>query len=124
MFAAKNGILPWTPEETRDAVAEWFKIWLDGRGGVGNLEIMKALDRFKDFFARHGRSRFVEVNGLGENMRDLAGYRWEDKGEQRFFMIIPAFNDLAKGVNRHAECILPQMCGLLPGLVRSAGSDC
>lgn len=101
MFAAKNGILPWTPEESRDAVAEWFKIWLDGRGGVGNLEIMKALDRFKDFFARHGRSRFVEVNGVGENMRDLAGYRWEDKGEQRFFMITPAFNDLAKGVNRH-----------------------
>lgn len=38
MFEAKNGILPWTPEESRDAVAEWFKIWLDGRGGVGNLE--------------------------------------------------------------------------------------
>lgn len=45
---------------------------------------MKALDRFKDFFARHGRSRFVEVNGLGENMRDLAVYRWEDKGNRGF----------------------------------------
>ena len=34
-------------------------------------------------------------------MRDLAGYRWEDKGEQMFFMNIPTFNDLAKGVNKH-----------------------
>ena len=101
MFASKHDILPWTPEESSDAVAEWFKVWLDGRGGIGNLEIMKALERFKDFFARHGRSRFVEVDSLGESMRDLAGYRWEDKGEQMFFMNIPTFNDLAKGVNKH-----------------------
>ena len=34
-------------------------------------------------------------------MRDLAGYRWEDKGGQKFFMNVPTFNDLAKGVNKH-----------------------
>lgn len=101
VFAAKAGILPWTPEESSDAVVEWLNVWLDERGGVGNLEIMKALDRFKDFFARYSRSRFVDVDGLGESMRDLAGYRWEDKGDLRLFMTIPTFNDLAKGVNRH-----------------------
>ena len=101
MFAARAGVLPWTPESAHDAVVDWFNVWLDERGGVGNLEIMKALDRFKDFFARHGRSRFADVDGLGESMRDLAGYIWKDKGELRIFMTSPTFNDLAKGVNRH-----------------------
>jgi len=63
MFATKAGVLPWTPESARDAVVEWFNVWLDERDGVDNLEIMKALDRFKDFFARHGRSRLPMWTG-------------------------------------------------------------
>lgn len=41
------------------------------------------------------------MDGLGEGMHDLAGYRWEDKGDLRLFMTSPTSNDLTKGVNRH-----------------------
>lgn len=100
MFAVEKGIFPLAPREPWDAAAHWFRHWITFRNGTGDLEIEKALERIKDFFDLNGDSRFIEVDAISHNNPRLAGYKWEKDGETHYLMMIPIFNDQARGCNK------------------------
>ena len=56
--AIEWGILPFSKGEAYASAQRWFKIWLEQRGGSGDLEMAKVLKRIQDHFALN-QSQYV-----------------------------------------------------------------
>ncbi len=102
-FAHECGILPYRNGDARRAAEKWFKIWLDQRNCVGDREIAKVLKRVQDHFAIESESRYVPIEEADKDSRSRkAGFSWREKvaGRKRFLMLLPAADELLKGINR------------------------
>ena len=97
-----------------------FKAWLDGRGTIGDLEVLKGIEQIKAFFNAHGASRFaymkpvtgsLESYNIDENEKipHRAGFKRKDEhGEWEFFVYPHVMTgELLKGLG-HAN-LLPYL---------------
>ena len=107
--AIEWGILPFSKGEAYASAQRWFKIWLEQRGGSGDLEMAKVLKRIQDHFAlnqsqyvRWDRHASLVDNNLSQP--NMWGYRIKDGGEELFIMLTPRVDEIARGVNR--KCLL------------------
>jgi len=107
--AIEWGILPFSKGEAYASAQRWFKIWLEQRGGSGDLEMAKVLKRIQDHFAlnqsqyvRWDRHASLVDNNLSQP--NMWGYRIKDGGEELFIMLTPKVDEIARGVNR--KCLL------------------
>ena len=107
--AIEWGILPFSKGEAYASAQRWFKIWLEQRGGSGDLEMAKVLKRIQDHFALN-QSQYVRWDrhpSFGDNnlsQPNMWGYRVKDGGEELFIMLAPKVDEIARGVNR--KCLL------------------
>ncbi len=107
--AIEWGILPFSKGEAYASAHRWFKIWLEQRGGSGDLEMSNVLKRIQDHFALE-QSRYVQWNrhaSFGENnlsQPGMCGYRMKDGGQEQFIMLAPKVEEITRGVNR--KCLL------------------
>jgi uncharacterized protein (DUF927 family) len=102
-FAQGYGILPYGTGDARRAAEKWFKIWLQQRNCIGDREIAKVLKRVQDHFAIASESRYVPIVDADTDSRSKkAGFSWRDKvtGRKRFLMLLPAADEILKGINR------------------------
>lgn len=102
-FAHECGILPYRNGDARRAAEKWFKIWLQQRNCVGDREIAKVLKRVQDHFAIESESRYVPIEEADKDSRSRkAGFSWREKvaGRKRFLMLLPAADEILKGINR------------------------
>ena len=60
-LARNYGVVPWPEGEAFRAAKACFQAWLTARGGAGAAEDAQAIKRAKEFFARHGASRFERL---------------------------------------------------------------
>lgn len=98
-LAIEWGIFPLNKGDADAAAREWFTIWLEQRGGHGDVEMEKVLKRIQDHFAVD-HSRYVHVNAVnGYQPTHLAGYTWTKDGRSVYLMLSQVFEELARGVN-------------------------
>jgi len=82
-LAIDAGILPWEAWEAVDAAKKCFEAWLEERGGVGSSEEQTGMIQVREFFQRHGSSRFEAWGADGEGrVIERCGYkRKNDQGD-------------------------------------------
>lgn len=122
-FAARHALLPWSEREAGNVAEEWFRIWLENRGGTGNLEVEKAIKNIQDCWARNKESRFMNLDSLGDGSgfpREVAGFYWRADDEVVFFLKAEVFSDLARSANRKELLDAMQEKGML--LMTKAGT--
>ncbi|WP_165076014.1 MULTISPECIES: DUF927 domain-containing protein [unclassified Desulfovibrio] len=102
-FAARHGLLPWSPEDAAKVAEEWFAIWMEKRGGTGNLEVEKAIKAIQDEWALRRESNYHNLDNYGDGSRypELHGYYWKKDGEVEFFIKAEIFTKLVGWVNRN-----------------------
>ena len=101
-LAVRFGILSLSEGDVREAVQQWFAIWLEQRQGVGDQEIAQALKKVRDHFAQHETNRYASVDGNYEYAPShLAGYRWQHGNTRYCLMLSPIFEELVgMGIRR------------------------
>lgn len=101
-LAVSAGIFPFQPGEPYEAAKNWFKIWLQERQTIGNLEISNVLRRFQGHFATHFHEYIDNDSRDNFYPRPISGYTWTDRtGQQCFLVLAPKFTELLKGANRN-----------------------
>lgn len=99
-LAIEWGIFPLNKGDADAAAREWFAIWLEQRGGHGDVEMEKVLKRIQDHFAVE-RSRYVQITPVNSYQpTHLAGYTWTQDGRPVYLMLSQVLENLARGVNR------------------------
>jgi len=103
-FAIDCGIFPYEKNEVWNSAEHWFKIWLNQRDSIGDLEIYKVLRRIQDHFAVESEQRYVPICYAKTDTRmRKAGYSWDDSsGGKRYLMLCAVANEIFRGVNRKA----------------------
>ena len=102
-FAARHGLLPWSPEDAEKVAEEWFQIWLEKRGGTGDLEVEKAIKAIQEDWALHRESNYHNLDNYGDGSgfpRELHGYYWKKDDEVEFFIKAEIFSRLIGSTNR------------------------
>jgi uncharacterized protein (DUF927 family) len=112
-LASVMGLTGWMPNEAFNSVGGSFSRWLRTRGTTGQQEAEKAVEQVKNFFLRHGMSRFipVTVNRSGHLILDhpdrqylnTAGFRCANADSAYEFIVFPEpYNiEMCQGLNCH-----------------------
>ncbi|RQY25354.1 DUF927 domain-containing protein [Burkholderia stagnalis] len=79
-------IVPWVSDEPTRAAVHAFNLWRGRRQGSGHgAEHAAILRAVSDFIDRHADSRFSNIEGSADLIRDRAGY-WKNDGERRLYL--------------------------------------
>lgn len=85
-LASRWKVVPWKAVEATEAAAHAFEIWRKRRGTVGGSSEHSAILRaISDFIDRHADSRFSNLDGSADIIRDRAGY-WKTDGTRRLYL--------------------------------------
>jgi putative DNA primase/helicase len=95
-LATELGITGWPVGESLKAAADCFQAWIEDRGGVAdNLEDVKAIAQVREFFQRHGSSRFpplltiqdgrIQIN-TADKTHNRAGFQMAAGGKTEFLV--------------------------------------
>jgi putative DNA primase/helicase len=85
-MSAQWGVTPWQSSAPTDAALHAFSLWRGQRGASGSSsEHVSILRAVADFIDRHGDSRFSNVDGSADQIRDRAGY-WKQDGDCRLYL--------------------------------------
>ena len=96
-LAFEFGIVPWKRGAAFAATLRCFQDWLATRDGLNASEMRQIIERVRAFIARHGSSRFVNLDRAGEQVvPNCAGYRKTD-GNTALYLF-------DKSVFRHEVC--------------------
>ena len=96
-IAFEYGLVPWERGAAFAASLRCFQDWLATRDGLNASEMRQIIERVRSFIARHGSSRFVNLDRAGEQVvPNCAGYRKID-GSTAFYLF-------DKSVFRHEVC--------------------
>jgi putative DNA primase/helicase len=101
LIAQKWGIVPFSQEQIKQSVKTIFEDWLSHRGGTGNIEIKKAVERIRLLFQQYINSNriveFSDQNSEGTSSSKLLAYKYNDE----LLVPVPIFDDeFCKGVNK------------------------
>ena len=79
-------IVPWGSDEPTRAAIHAFNLWRGRRQAGGqSAEHAAILRAVSDFIDRHADSRFSNIEGGADMIRDRAGY-WKQDGERRLYL--------------------------------------
>lgn len=111
-LATAFGITGWKIGEAIKAAEECFNSWLSNRGGVESQEEIAIVSQVKDFFERHGDSRFAEWTDRSPNYpqktNNRAGFKKSSGNEIEYFVFQEAFKrDIAAG---HDHRLVARIC--------------
>ncbi|WP_144142645.1 DUF927 domain-containing protein [Paraburkholderia sp. BCC1884] len=85
-LAARWNVVPWAAGEATNSAAHAFGIWRKRRGASGGSSEHGAILRaVSDFIDRHSDSRFSNIEGSADTIRDRAGY-WKQDGSRRLYL--------------------------------------
>lgn len=110
-LATELGITGWEPGEANTGALACFHAWLQGRGGLGNLEPQQMIRQVRLFLELHGKSRFENWSGDGVGnytIQNRAGFRRGEiasDGEQgEVFYVLPEVfkTEICKGMDYRA----------------------
>ncbi len=114
-IATTLGITGWPQDEAVRAAAVCFKTWLDQRGGSGNSEDQKAIERVVGFIQLHGQSRFAEWKSNSDRViQNRAGYV-QHEGVNTYYYFFPQIFDseVCKGLDSRQTRIRLKSRGFL-----------
>lgn len=103
IFAARHGLLPWSPEEAEKVAEEWFAIWLNNRGGTGNLEVEQAIKAIQADWELHWTNHYHDLDCSRDPSgfpRELHGYYRVKDGELEVYILANFLPRLIGSVNR------------------------
>lgn len=85
-LAVRWNIVPWKPGSAAKAAMHAFELWRRRRGanehGVEHASILRSI---ADFIDRHSDSRFSNIDGSSDLVRERAGY-WRQDGDRRLYL--------------------------------------
>ncbi len=94
-FLSETGLISWTIDECFDACKEWFCIWINNRGGSGNLEIEKAISRLLEVIERDGIRLFADLDDQPQYLpTGHLGYKKIRNDKVYYYFSKPAFSDI------------------------------
>lgn len=108
-LAIEVGILPWNTDDSMSAAATCFKAWIESRGGIGELEVKRALIQVRKFLETFGRTKFQSLHQqerseegefASHDLRaiDQAGFRREKGDTVEWLIFRSAFKEeICKG---------------------------
>ncbi|MDL2267817.1 hypothetical protein LJC46_07525 [Desulfovibrio sp. OttesenSCG-928-G15] len=90
-LAISFGILPLTAGSAIQAAKDYFAIWTDERGSIGDMEVESAFVRLKEFIELHAENRFIPAEGAASpyTPNNLAGYKWKQDGKHHYLLLSP-----------------------------------
>lgn len=90
-LAISFGILPLTAGSAIQAAKDYFAIWTDERGSIGDMEVESAFVRLKEFIELHAENRFISLDDSSSPYppHNLAGYRWTQEGKRYYLILSP-----------------------------------
>jgi hypothetical protein len=101
VIAKEWDIIPFTSEEIKQSVKTVFEDWLHHRGGAGNIEIKKAVDRIKHLFQSNIHSnriiQIIEGSLISTGHSKLLAYKMNSE------LLVPTLvfdNELCIGINK------------------------
>lgn len=85
-LAVRWSVVPWKSGSAAKAAIHAFELWRRRRGanehGVEHASILRSL---ADFIDRHSDSRFSNIDGSADLVRERAGY-WRQDGDRRLYL--------------------------------------
>ncbi|MFN3544936.1 MAG: DUF927 domain-containing protein [Thiobacillus sp.] len=66
-YAAKWGLTGWDPGESIAGIRKCVQAWIVWRGGAGNLEERRQVERLREFLGKHWAGRFVAWDRAGDS---------------------------------------------------------
>ena len=101
-LATDLGITGWPSGEAENAAANCLNVWLECRGGPGNLENVRILSQVKTFFEAHGESRFSHWQAEGSHTINRAGFRKTLNLETQYYVLPEVFrHEICAGWDFH-----------------------
>jgi len=117
-LATSYGLTGWKTGEAWAAVVKCFKSWLESFGAGGQREDRLLLAQVREFFDRHGSSRFQHVDDANTCIVNRAGfYRVDHDGVRKYLVLPDVFRkEVCAGSDlKTAAAVLVRAGVLLPG---------
>lgn len=118
-FACENHILPWSVEEMEAACKEWFEIWVNERGSLGDLELDKAVNKILKFIEEYGDSKFLDKDTYYSLSPIQVGYKSSDSKGSYYYFIPSRLREISGYGNLNMLAEELQKRGLL--MINSSG---
>ncbi|QBQ96888.1 DUF927 domain-containing protein [Paraburkholderia pallida] len=115
-LSASWAVTPWEKDTPTAAALHAFNLWRGQRGASGsNSEHAAILRAVADFIDRHGDSRFSNIEGSADAVRDRAGY-WKKDSERRLYLFTSGgLREATKGYDFHRALKAIDDAGALAG---------
>jgi putative DNA primase/helicase len=93
-------IVPFTSKEIKNSIKTIFNVWLDNRGGAGNIEIKRRVEYIKFIFqSRIHSNRIVDLSENGFKSTGNSNLLAYKKNNELWVPVNIFKNEFAKGVN-------------------------
>lgn len=128
-YATKWNLTGWKPGEAISGIRKCVQAWVDQRGGAGNLEERRQVERLREFLGRHWSGRFVAwdramdshapgkdgVVGLRQSipLRDAPLVGGETQKAWRYYITSEGWGEIYKGMDPIAAAHTLASLGLL-----------
>jgi putative DNA primase/helicase len=116
-YATKWNLTGWRPGESIDGIRKCVQAWIVRRGGAGNLEERRQVERLREFLGKHWSGRFVAWDRAKDSHAPgkdgVVGLRKEDGEVWRYYITAEGWREIYTGMDPVAAAHTLARLGLL-----------
>ncbi|MHB8912747.1 MAG: DUF927 domain-containing protein [Lysobacter sp.] len=116
-YATKWNLTGWKPGESVDGIRKCVRAWIVRRGGAGNLEERRQVERLREFLGKHWSGRFVAWDRAKDSHAPgkdgVVGLRKEDGEVWRYYITAEGWREIYTGMDPVAAAHTLARLGLL-----------
>lgn len=116
-YATKWNLTGWKPGESIDGIRKCVQAWIVRRGGAGNLEERRQVERLREFLGKHWSGRFVAWDRAKDSHAPgkdgVVGLRKEDGEVWRYYITAEGWREIYTGMDPVAAAHTLARLGLL-----------
>jgi uncharacterized protein (DUF927 family) len=116
-YATTWGLTGWQAGEAIAGIKECAAAWLDQRGGAGNLEERRQIERLRDFLGKHSSGRFMAWDRATDDHAPgkdaVVGLRRKVDEEWQFYITPEGWGEIYRGMDPAAAAHALGRLGML-----------
>lgn len=102
-YATKWNLTGWKPGEATQEIGKCVKDWINHRGGAGNLEERRQVERLREFLGKHWAGRFVAWDRANDSHAPgkdgVVGLRQADGSVWRYYITAEGWREIFTGMD-------------------------
>ncbi len=116
-YATKWNLTGWKPGDAKREIGKCVQAWINHRGGAGNLEERRQVERLREFLGKHWSGRFVAWDRAKDSHAPgkdgVVGLRKEDDTVWRYYITAEGWREIYTGMDPVAAAHTLARLGLL-----------